>query len=69
MSIISIRFIHQSDVDRWEKLEAKGKIGPRQKTMLEEWRRTNGRPVCNVIGNLMIEAARAELKGGDHTNE
>lgn len=60
MSIISIRFIHQSDVDRWEKLEAKGKIGPRQKAMLEEWRRTNGKPAVNAVGDALIEIARRQ---------
>lgn len=61
MSIISIRFIHQEDIDRWQKLEAKGKIGPRQKAMLEEWRQTHGKPVQNMIGNAMIESARRQL--------
>ena len=61
MSIISIRFIHQEDVDRWEKLEAKGKLGPKQKQMLERWRKTNSRPIENVIGEALIESARRQI--------
>ncbi len=63
MATISIRFIHQEDVDRWEKLEANGKIGPRQKQMLEEWRSSHGRPARNVLGEALIESARRQASG------
>lgn len=62
MGTISIRFISEDDVIRWEKLEAKGKIGPKQAKMLSQWRHSNGNPSCNVVGNALIESARRNLK-------
>lgn len=61
MATLSIRFIHERDVKRWEKLEARGKLGPRQRQMLEEWRRTNCDPACNAIGRALIENARQQV--------
>jgi len=62
MATLSIRFIHEEDVKRWEKLEAKGKLGPVQRQRLEEWRRTNGQPLENKIGSMILENAIAKAK-------
>lgn len=63
MSTISIRFTTEDDVKRWEKLEAKGKLGPVQKRRLEEWRGTNGNPANNRLGRAILESERRKLRG------
>lgn len=65
MGTFSVRFTTEDDVKRWEKLEAKGKLGPNQKVMLEEWRRTNGRPSNNILGELILQNARRRNNSGE----
>lgn len=62
MGTITIRFTTDEDVQRWEKLEAKGKLGPQQKARLEEWRRTNGNPSNNQMGRMILDNAREKIK-------
>jgi hypothetical protein len=38
MAIISIRYIYPDRIAVWERLEAKGKIGPQQRKCLNHWR-------------------------------
>lgn len=38
MPTISIRFYYQEDVDKWLRAEQRGRIGPRQKALLNHWR-------------------------------
>jgi hypothetical protein len=64
MPTISIRFTTERDVARWEKLEVAGKLGPRQRERLEEWRRANGRPYANRVGEAILSAARGEPADG-----
>lgn len=62
MGTLTIRWTTKEDVKRWESLERRGKLGPRQAQALAEWRKTNGKPLNNQIGDLLLQSAR-ENKG------
>lgn len=57
MAIVSTRFFYEDKIRQYEKLEAKGKLGPTQAFILEEWRKIKAKvPNLRSIGYSNGEA-------------